>query len=215
MHAERRYSPLDRLIMQVDGALAAALGTGRAAQRPNPAGDAAEALDSPAERRHVAGLMRVDHAGEVSAQALYQGQGLTAREPAVREAMETAAAEEIDHLVWCEERLSELDSRTSYLNPFWYLGSFSLGAVAGFCGDRWSLGFVAETERQVSGHLQSHLERLPPRDERSRRILEQMKEDEERHGTVALEAGAAELPRPIRGLMRLCSKVMTTTAYYI
>lgn len=215
MQAERRYTPLDRLIMQVDGALAAALGTGHAAGRPNPAGDVAEALDSPAERRHVAGLMRVNHAGEVSAQALYQGQGLTAREPAVREAMATAAGEEVDHLVWCEERLSELDSRTSKLNPFWYLGAFSLGAVAGFCGDRWSLGFVAETERQVTEHLQSHLERLPPRDECSRRILVQMKEDEERHGTVALEAGAAELPRPVRELMRLCSKVMTTTAYYI
>jgi ubiquinone biosynthesis monooxygenase Coq7 len=159
--------------------------------------------------------MRVNHAGEVSAQALYQGQGLTARDPAVREAMAEAADEEVDHLAWCEERLDELRSHTSYLNPFWYLGSFSIGACAGLCGDRWSLGFVAETERQVVRHLESHLQQLPAADERSRRILAQMQEDEARHATTALEAGGAELPRPIRSLMQLCSRVMTTTAYYL
>jgi ubiquinone biosynthesis monooxygenase Coq7 len=159
--------------------------------------------------------MRVDHAGEVSAQALYQGQGLTARDPVVREKMQQSADEEIDHLVWCRERLQELDSRTSYLDPLWYVGSFTLGALAGLCGDAWSLGFVAETERQVVQHLDSHLHRLPAGDDRSRRILVQMREDEQHHGTVALEAGARELPSPVRRLMRLCSRVMTTTAYYI
>ncbi len=215
MRAGRRYSALDQLIIQVDRAAGAVLGSSHAARRDNPADGTAEADLAPDERRHVAGLMRVNHAGEVSAQALYQGQGLTARDPSVREAMAAAADEEVDHLVWCEQRLAELDSRTSYLGPVWYLGSFSIGAAAGLCGDRWSLGFVAETERQVSDHLRSHLHRLPAGDERSRLILEQMKEDEEQHATVALEAGAAELPPPVRTLMQLCSRVMTTTAYYL
>ena len=215
MTTARRYSALDKLILRLDKAVGPVFGEPARAGRANPAQAAAADALNPVERRHAAGLMRVDHAGEVSAQALYQGQELTARDPVVREKMQQSADEEIDHLVWCRERLQELDSRTSYLDPFWYLGSFTLGAVAGLCGDAWSLGFVAETERQVVQHLDSHLDRLPAGDDRSRRILLQMREDEQHHGTVALEAGARELPPPIRRLMRLCSRLMTTTAYYL
>jgi ubiquinone biosynthesis monooxygenase Coq7 len=215
MATVRRYSTLDNLIMRLDKAVSPVFGEAARAGRENPAHAAPPDSLVPAERRHAAGLMRVDHAGEVSAQALYQGQGLTARDPVVREKMQQSADEEIDHLVWCRERLQELDSRTSYLDPLWYVGSFTLGALAGLCGDAWSLGFVAETERQVVQHLDSHLHRLPAGDDRSRRILVQMREDEQHHGTVALEAGARELPSPVRRLMRLCSRVMTTTAYYI
>jgi ubiquinone biosynthesis monooxygenase Coq7 len=159
--------------------------------------------------------MRVNHAGEVSAQALYQGQALTAKLAEVRGKMERAALEENDHLAWCERRLKELDSHTSMLNPLWYTGSFAIGALAGLAGDKWSLGFVVETERQVVKHLDEHLSRLPEQDRRSRAILEQMKEDETHHATAALNAGGAELPEPVRQLMRLTSKVMTNAAYYI
>jgi len=159
--------------------------------------------------------MRVNHSGEVAAQALYQGQALTARLENVREAMERAAVEEIDHLKWCQERLQELGSHTSVLNPLWYAGSFAIGALAGIAGDRWSLGFVAETEKQVVDHLQGHLERLPLEDERSRAILEQMKQDEQHHGQAAADAGGARLPAPFRHLMTLTSRVMTRTAYWI
>lgn len=214
--SERRYNLLDQLVIGFDQALGHAFGREtRAAARENPGGSAGEDLTAVPDRRHVAGLMRVNHAGEVCAQALYQGQGITARDPAVRASMQTSAAEEIDHLVWCEQRLRELDSHTSYLNPFWYLGSFSIGAFAGLLGDKWSLGFVTETERQVVRHLGSHLEKLPPADVKSRRILEQMQIDEGKHATVAMEAGAAELPPPVKTLMRWCSKIMTTTAYWI
>ncbi|RMD79956.1 MAG: 2-polyprenyl-3-methyl-6-methoxy-1,4-benzoquinone monooxygenase [Gammaproteobacteria bacterium] len=213
--AGRRYGTLDRLILGLDHALRTLWGEPHATGRPYPGEALDEAPISEAERRHVAGLMRVDHAGEVSAQALYQGQAVTARRPEVRRAMERAALEENDHLVWCRRRLEELGSRTSLLDPFWYAGSFAIGALAGAAGDRWSLGFVVETERQVVQHLDDHLRRLPPQDARSRAILEQMKEDEGHHATTALRAGAAELPGPVKGLMRLTSKVMTTTAYWI
>lgn len=211
----RRYNLIDQLVIGFDQALGHALGRENVAARETPGASAGEELTAGAERRHVAGLMRVNHAGEVCAQALYQGQGLTAKDPAVKAGMQQSAAEEIDHLVWCEQRLRELDSHTSVLNPLWYLGSFTIGAFAGLLGDKWSLGFVTETERQVVRHLQSHLEKLPPADAKSRRILEQMKIDEGRHATIAMEAGAAELPPPVKTLMRLCSKIMTTTAYYL
>jgi ubiquinone biosynthesis monooxygenase Coq7 len=193
-------------------------GSAAGSGRPNPAEQLSQGkTDSlpDAQRRHVAGLMRVNHSGEVAAQALYQGQALTARLENVREAMEQAAVEEVDHLKWCEGRLQELGSRTSVLNPLWYAGSFAIGALAGIAGDRWSLGFVAETEKQVVNHLQGHLERLPLEDERSRAILEQMKQDEQHHGQAAADAGGAQLPAPFRHLMTLTSRVMTRTAYWI
>ena len=213
--AGRRYGALDRLILSLDHALRTLWGEPQDTGRAYPAEPFEESALSEAERRHAAGLMRVDHAGEVSAQGLYQGQAVTARRPEVRRAMEQAAREENDHLVWCRRRLEELGSRTSLLDPFWYAGSFAIGALAGLAGDRWSLGFVVETERQVVRHLEDHLRRLPPQDARSRAILEQMKEDELHHATTALHAGAAELPAPVKGLMRITSKVMTTTAYWI
>jgi len=171
-------------------------------------------LDSSKEHRlRSEGLMRVNHAGEVAAQALYHGQSLAARDPAVRETMAKSASEENDHLYWCDERLRELGGRTSLLNPFWYFGSFMFGVTAGIAGDRWSLGFIAETERQVVRHLEEHLNELPPDDARSRAILQRMKRDEAHHATVAIETGAAGLPEVIKILMRAASKVMTTVAY--
>jgi ubiquinone biosynthesis monooxygenase Coq7 len=159
--------------------------------------------------------MRVNHAGEISAQALYQGQALTARLPTVRGKMEQAAVEENDHLAWTAERIRELGTHTSVLAPFWYAGSFAIGALAGIAGDKWSLGFVAETEHQVIRHLDAHLARLPEQDAKSRAILELMRTDEARHATTALAAGGATLPEPVRRLMALSSKVMTTTAYWL
>jgi ubiquinone biosynthesis monooxygenase Coq7 len=211
----RTYSPFDRLLMQVDKAARTLLGPSPVGERPNPADSFPDAELGEEERRRVSGLMRVNHAGEVSAQALYQGQALTAKLPEVRGKMERAAAEENDHLAWCQRRLDELGSHTSFLNPLWYAGSLAIGALAGLAGDRWSLGFVAETERQVVSHLEEHLERLPAQDHKSRAILERMKEDERHHATTALKAGGAELPQPVKRIMRLSSKVMTTTAYYI
>jgi len=159
--------------------------------------------------------MRINHTGEVCAQALYQGQALTAKLPTVRQSMERAAQEENDHLAWCETRLRELDNRKSLLNPFWYASSFVLGAAAGLAGDKWSLGFVAETEHQVEAHLNDHLNRLPPQDGKSRAVVTQMKEDEIHHATVALEAGGAALPGPIKLAMKLTSKLMTGSVYYL
>jgi ubiquinone biosynthesis monooxygenase Coq7 len=159
--------------------------------------------------------MRVNHTGEVCAQALYQGQALTAKLPKVREKMEQAAAEEVDHLVWCEERLRQLGSHTSHLNPVWYGLSFAMGAAAGIAGDRWSLGFVAATEERVCEHLSDHLEQLPEEDEKSRRILEQMLEDERRHGDLALEAGGKVFPEPVKRAMTAVSRLMTSTSYRI
>jgi 3-demethoxyubiquinol 3-hydroxylase len=205
---------LDLLLAEADRALRT-LAASAIANRPNPAGDSALAPLPEEARRHAAGLMRVNHAGEVAAQALYQGQALTARDSATRASLRHASEEEGDHLAWCEERLRELDARPSVLNPLWYAGSFAIGALAGALGDRVSLGFVAETEKQVEGHLHEHLERLPAEDRRSRLILEQMKRDEIRHGQTARTAGGAPLPTAIARLMRLTSQVMTRTAYWL
>ena len=211
----RHFSLVDSLISNFDQALRTVAGQPAVTGRANPAIDQPENELSEEERRHIAGLMRINHSGEVAAQALYQGQALTARLPEVRAAMERAAEEENYHLDWCETRLEELGDRTSALKPFWYAGSFAIGALAGAIGDKWSLGFVAETERQVVKHLEDHLDQLPEKDERSRAILEQMREDEGHHATTAVEAGGVELPAPVRGLMTLTSKVMTKTAYKV
>lgn len=211
----RHYSPLDTFLGQADRALRT-LGRGvNKATRPSPSESCADLELGPEESRHSAGLMRIDHSGEVCAQALYQGQALTAKLGRVRNAMEKAATEEVDHLAWCEERLDELQAHPSLLNPLWYGLSFSIGALAGIAGDKWSLGFVAETEHQVCQHLDQHLASLPETDGRSRAILTQMKEDELQHATLALDAGGAHLPLPLRLLMKLSSKVMTKTAYYL
>jgi ubiquinone biosynthesis monooxygenase Coq7 len=211
----RSLTPLDQLIAGADRALRTVFAGSTASERENPAGNIAETVHEESERRHVAGLMRVNHAGEIAAQGLYQGQAATARLDSVRAAMDSAAEEENDHLAWCEQRLAELGSRPSILNPLWYAGSFAIGATAGAIGDKWSLGFVAETERQVVRHLEDHLDRLPSDDGRSRAILEQMKLDEEHHGATAEEAGGARLPAPIRNLMGVVSRVMTRGAYWI
>jgi len=211
----RNQSTVDRLIISLDEALRTVFAPARAPQRPNPAANTAEEpLDANA-RRAVGALMRINHTGEICAQALYQGQALTARLPVIRQKMEQAANEEIDHLAWTETRIREVGTHTSYLNPLWYAGSFAIGAFAGAIGDRWSLGFVAETERQVVAHLERHLTRLPAGDDKSRRILEQMRDDEGHHATTALEAGAAQLPDPVQRLMRAASKVMTRITYWI
>ncbi len=212
---DRTYTPFDQLLGGLDQALRTVFGPPPEAQRPSPAAALPETDLNAAQRELAARLMRINHAGEICAQALYQGQAATAQLPNVRDKMERAAAEENDHLAWTAGRLRELGSHTSYLNPLWYAGSFAIGATAGLAGDKWSLGFVAETERQVVKHLDGHLERLAPADEKSRAILEQMREDEGKHATVAIESGAAALPEPVRQLMRLMSKVMTTTAYWI
>lgn len=211
----RHYSPLDHLIVNFDQALRTVFGQPLVTGRAAPDERVAEVELSATERQASARLMRINHTGEVCAQALYQGQALTARLENVRESMEQAAREENDHLAWCERRVHELDSHTSYLNPFFYAGSFALGALAGALGDKWSLGFVAETERQVVRHLDDHLARMAPQDRKSRAILEQMKVDELHHGTTALEAGGAELPVPVKRLMQAMSKVMTGTTYWI
>lgn len=218
----RRLSFLDRIIVDLDRGLRT-LANENPAQgrqdrqdrqgRDNPAGRLPEAALTPVQRRHAAGLMRVDHSGEVAAQALYHGQALTARTSRLRDAMAQAAMEEGDHLRWCSERLDELGDRPSRLGPLWYMGSFLIGAAAGLAGDRWSLGFVVETERQVVRHLDGHLAMLPGDDARSRAILAQMREDENVHATRALESGAAELPGPVKRLMSMTARVMTETAY--
>lgn len=211
----RALSPLDRLLAEIDQSLRTVHAEPPTTERPNPAKGQTELQPlSDAERQLAAGLMRVNHAGEISAQGLYRGQALTARLPEVRAQMERAAAEENDHLAWCEQRLQTLNSRKSWLNPLWYWGSFTIGALAGKAGDRWSLGFVKETEDQVEKHLNEHLQRLPTKDIPSRLILEQMREDEQHHGHIAQQAGAAKLPLPIRKvLMPLMSKVMTSASF--
>ncbi len=207
---------LDTLISEVDNALRTLFPPAqRISTRPSPAKQLADTTLSRKEKKHVAGLMRVNHAGEVCAQALYQGQALTAQLTHIKKQMSDAAAEETDHLAWCEERLAELDSKPSILNPLWYGGSLILGALAGLAGDKISLGFVAETERQVSSHLQRHLKKLPANDKKSEAILIQMKEDEEQHATTALKAGAIELPYMVKQLMRGVSKLMTKSTYYV
>jgi 3-demethoxyubiquinol 3-hydroxylase len=204
---------LEPLIAAADRALRAVGGSARAS-RASPAADLSADL-SGADRRKSAALMRVNHAGEVAAQALYHGQALGARSPATRELLLRAAQEESDHLAWCEARLAELGSRTSLLNPFWYAGSFALGALAAAFGDKASLGFVRETERQVEGHLDEHLSRLPKDDARSRAILRAMRDDEARHAANARSAGAMRLPVPVQALMRQTARVMTRTAYWV
>ena len=212
---DRSYSPLDQLIAGADQALRTVFSPAARPERETPGRDLEETVQDPRERRHVAGLMRVNHAGEVAAQGLYRGQAATARLEQVREAMDEAAREETDHLAWCEERLTQLGSRPSILNPLWYSGSYLIGAGAGLIGDRWSLGFVAETEKQVARHLDEHLDRLPADDDRSRAILDQMRSDELRHRNTALQAGGARLPAPVRGLMSLVSLAMTRGAYWL
>ena len=211
----RHYSFMDNVLGQADRALRTLSRAANKAGRPSPAENCAPSDLSETERKHSAGLMRIDHTGEVCAQALYQGQALTAKLSHVREAMEKAAEEEVDHLAWCEDRLDELDAGPSVFNPAWYAMSFAIGALAGIAGDKWSLGFVAETENQVCRHLEEHLDSLSEGDERSRAILEKMREDELRHATLALEAGGAQLPLPVRLGMQASSKVMTGTTYYL
>jgi ubiquinone biosynthesis monooxygenase Coq7 len=213
MNVMRQYSPLDRLITPLDQTLRT-LFASHVAARPNPAQNLPEAPEI-TDRRHTAALMRINHSGEVAAQALYQGQAFVSQSDATRASLIEAAREETDHLAWCAERIKELGGRTSLLNPLWYAGSFTIGALAGLAGDRTSLGFVAETERQVVEHLDGHLQRLPMEDVRTRAIIQQMSADEERHGRNAMLAGGAELPRPVRALMKLTAKVMTRTAYWV
>jgi len=211
MH-QRRLSPLDQLISGFDRALRTLTDTA-SAQRPSPAGAQAEASLSNEERRHAAGLMRVNHTGEVCAQALYQGQALTAKLPHIRAEMDNAAQEEVDHLVWCRQRLTELNSHTSYLNPLWYGLSFKLGAAAGLVSDQISLGFVAATEERVCQHLKEHLARLPAQDHKSRAVVEQMLEDEARHASMALRAGGLRFPKWVKWGMSWVAKAMTSTSY--
>jgi ubiquinone biosynthesis monooxygenase Coq7 len=211
----RHYTPVDALLIQVDQALRTVFGQPVTTGRPNPAMNAPAAELQPVEQQEAGRLIRINHTGEVCAQALYQGQALTARLETVRDRMEQATIEENDHLAWCEERLKELGSHPSILNPLFYAGAFMIGAAAGKAGDRWSLGFVAETEHQVVEHLKAHLHRLPAQDQPSRAILEQMKEDEARHATQALEAGGVRLPLPVRALMKGVAKAMTKTTYWV
>ena len=221
----RRISLLDRVLSEADRAVRVLTGS-VSAQRPNPAGRPAAAADgaseaasstelTESERKHAAGLMRVNHVGEVCAQALYRGQALVCAKPDTRQVFLDAAAEETDHLAWLDDRLRELRSHSSLLNPFWYAGAFGLGMLAGKAGDAWNLGFMAETERQVERHLDGHLGTLPANDARSRAIVERMAADERQHRVAAEQRGGAELPAPVRAAMRCGSKVMTSTAYYL
>ncbi len=201
--------------MGVDQALVTVFGSPKTTGRAYPAEGSSDESLSDSEKLEAARLMRINHVGEVCAQALYQSQAMTTRNQTVKAKMQQSSLEENDHLDWCEQRLQELDSHKSLLNPLWYAGSFALGTAAGLAGDRWNLGFVAETEKQVVRHLESHLEQLSPEDQRSRAIVEQMKIDEAAHATAALKAGGSELPEPIKQGMQLLSKVMTRTAYWV
>jgi ubiquinone biosynthesis monooxygenase Coq7 len=207
---QRNFSTTDRIVAIFDDSLRTVFGH-PVRHRPSPAATCGDDEDT-VDKEHSAQLMRVNHSGEVCAQALYQAQAITARSESVRKAMGIAASEENDHLNWCEERLHQLDSHRSYLNPVWYFGSFAIGAAFGITGDRWSLGFLAETERQVVKHLERHLEKLPADDLRSRAIVKQMREDEAGHATQAVNAGARELPPPLKRLMSITAKIMTRTA---
>jgi ubiquinone biosynthesis monooxygenase Coq7 len=210
---QRTLSRFDRALVEIERALGTIFEPAPVAVRPSPAANVDEMPLDDAARKHAAGLMRVNHVGEVCAQALYFGQAATARDERQRARMLEAAAEETDHLAWCGERLRELDSRASLFNPLWYAGAYAIGAAAGIVGDRLSLGFVVETERQVEAHLGEHLEKLPADDAKSRAIVRVMKEDEARHASNALAAGAETLPDPVPALMRFASKVMKTVAY--
>lgn len=209
-----QFSLLDKVCLGIDQALRALCHT-ETSTRVSPAQAVADVTLNAAEARLSAGLMRVNHTGEICAQALYQGQSLTARLPDIRFKMEQAAKEEYDHLAWCKQRITAMNSHTSYLNPLWYTGSFLIGAIAGAVGDKWSLGFVAETERQVVEHLTSHQHQLPQADLKSHAVVRQMQLEEEQHQIMAHEAGAAELPKPIKHLMRITAKIMTKTAFWI
>lgn len=204
----------DQLIIEFDKALRTVFAAAPT-HRSRPGERLPEAELSAEERRHAAALMRINHVGEVCAQALYQGQALTSRDPATRTALVQAAWEETEHLNWTEKRIEELGGRKSLLNPLWYAGSLAMGVTAGICGDKWNLGFLAETERQVGAHLTDHLQKLPAEDQRSRAVLEQMAADEAEHAATAIRLGAAELPAPVKQAMRLSSRVMTGTAYYL
>ena len=214
MSSHRRYSTLDRLIMEAQRGLGAAIGSA-VAVRANPGVPEPDVELDPKARQHSAGLMRVNHTGEVCAQALYVGQAAVARDDATREQLLAAAQEETDHLAWCGDRLGELDSRPSLFNPLWYAGSYAIGLAAGLRGDGWNLGFVVETERQVEAHLGEHLKTLPAEDLRSRAIVQTMKLDEARHADHAESAGARKLPPPIPTLMALSSAIMKAVAYRI
>jgi len=210
-----KLSVFDHFIVQADQALRTIAGSAPTPQRSSPAKDRVEGQLSEQERKHAAGLMRVNHAGEVCAQALYQGQALTAKLPEVGEQMEAAAAEEVDHLAWCEERINQLDGSTSLLNPVWYAASFGIGAAAGLISDKLSLGFVAATEEQVCNHLQEHLDQLPEDDHKSRAVIEQMLADEKHHAESALDAGGYPFPTPVKKLMTMVSGAMTASSYRI
>ncbi|HWU33780.1 MAG TPA: 2-polyprenyl-3-methyl-6-methoxy-1,4-benzoquinone monooxygenase [Methylovorus sp.] len=205
---------LDKLIIELDKGLRTVFAEAHS-QRPFPDLTIPEAPLSATEKRHAASLMRINHVGEVCAQALYNGQALTARNPQTVAALQEASQEETEHLAWCEKRIRELGGRKSLLNPLWYGGSFALGALAGALGDKWNLGFLAETERQVGRHLQSHLQTLPEQDAKSRAVVTQMQEDEAKHADTAVAQGGVALPAPIKSAMQAASKVMTTTTYYL
>ncbi len=211
---KRQYTLIDRLLIEIDLGLTTVLGR-VSGGRPNPAADIPDTPLTQRERRHSEGFMRVDHTGEVCAQALYRGQMLGSRSEQTYQMLEEACEEEIDHLAWTQERLDELRGHRSYMNAYWYVHSFLIGVMASMTGDRWSLGFVEETEKQVSQHLMDHMERLPKADKKSLKIATQMREDEERHGKNAAIAGGSSLPYFIKKLMTLQSKVMTTLAYYV
>lgn len=202
----------DQLIIEFDRGMRTLFAPASSA-RPHPDAGLVDVEMSDAERAHALGLMRVNHCGEVCAQALYQGQALTARDPIAKEALQQAAAEEVEHLAWTEHRIRELGGRPSVFNPLWYTSSLAIGVAAGLLGDKWNLGFLEETEHQVGAHLDSHLQELPEQDQKSRAIVEKMRDDELKHAQMAHEYGAAKLPLPIRGLMKLTSKVMTSTSY--
>jgi ubiquinone biosynthesis monooxygenase Coq7 len=205
---------LDRLIVEFDKGVRTLFSQAHSA-RPHPDANTPDAPMDEAERKHAAGLMRINHSGEICAQALYQGQALTARDPEVQAKLQQAAQEETEHLAWTSRRVHELGGHLSLLNPFWYSGSLALGAFAGLLGDKWNLGFLSETEHQVGGHLQSHLEKLPPQDEKSRAVVQQMYVDETKHSDMAKEMGGADLPAPVKFAMKMTSKVLTHTAYRI
>lgn len=205
---------IDRVITEFDQGLRTVLAEAQTL-RPFPDRDKSETQLSDSEKRHAAALMRINHSGEVCAQALYNGQALTARNPTTEAALREASQEETEHLAWCEKRIKELGSHKSFLNPVFYAGSFALGAFAGALGDKWNLGFLAETENQVGKHIEGHLKRLPEQDEKSRAILEQMKIDEAKHATTAITHGGAQLPLPVKLAMELSSKIMTKTTYWI
>jgi len=211
----RKLSPLDRLLASANNALRTVAAPAGHSARENPAANIIDADLDAQQKRHAAGLMRINHAGEVAAQALYQGHAAVARDKNIEAQMQHAADEEFDHLAWCEQRIQELGEDVSKLSPFWYAGAFAIGAASGVLGDKWSLGFIAETERQVCAHLDTHLDNLPAEDAKSRAIVEQMRDEEEEHGENAIDAGAADLPAPVRRLMQMTAKVMTKTAYWV